>query len=638
MENNTRNLGQVSGVFIGNTPPENTNLIWYDNTPSQMRHKIYDFNLKKWIVLDQNVITSITYSELVNTAMNVGLSVGQYFQISDKGNVLALAVTSTKVQYVDAAGNILIDDLGTNIQYHVTSSNLMIDDVNGVFDTDNKTLVFQFLPEVPDFENGYILGKDKKNNVWRLVKYSIWTFLSKTTNNSITWKGGFFFDFLSSLKNQFDKKGGIVSKDAYDIDMQVVNKNIENVGKENQQIISNANKAIAAETADAKIYNKAIPTAPSVILEDVKQGDRLFTIVSKFQTYINKFKTADGIQLPSYFYDVDSIQYIDGTDSVYNAFRKVNYFMKQFAVKIGITLVKYNLPDDLSQNWELEDGDTISRLFGKIQTKFYQIGLITNDTIESKKRYVSNIDSNITYPFLKLDFGTNWMGVIELIRNTRQKLQITPFQIQAKTIKINSNDTEDELFTLGTLYNYFSSTKSYTFGSGYKYGTFILGKDTNSNAAFSAFQQYKTKEQYDAWFTKLKVFSCSFGIVNNAGNEKSILLQPGSVIVGSPVTTAEERRTFYLPNNPPDNTFCIIFNTSLNASVIYVEDNSKDKIMTYYESGTSGVKSFTYANYVTFGELKKDAACLYGVFLYYTTLIKYGDSTGTWFVMPSIRP
>mgnify|MGYP006904114269 CR=1 FL=1 len=28
MAGNTKNLGQVAGVYIGNTPPENTILIW----------------------------------------------------------------------------------------------------------------------------------------------------------------------------------------------------------------------------------------------------------------------------------------------------------------------------------------------------------------------------------------------------------------------------------------------------------------------------------------------------------------------------------------------------------------------------------------------------------------------------------
>jgi len=190
----TKNLGQVAGVFIGTTPPENVTLIWYDNTPNQMLHKVYDVNLAQWVVLDKNTISSITYSELVNLATTVGLSIGAWFKITDRGNSLALAITSTKVQYDDVLGNILIDDLGTNVQYHVTSSNLSIDDVIGVFDVVNKKLVFQFNEQTPDYTaDDYILGKVKRNNVWSLAKYKLSSFLSKVTGNSITWNGGFFF-------------------------------------------------------------------------------------------------------------------------------------------------------------------------------------------------------------------------------------------------------------------------------------------------------------------------------------------------------------------------------------------------------------------------------------------------------------
>ena len=54
----TKNIGQVSGVHIGSTPPVNIIMIWYDNTPSQMVHKVYDVNLSQWVVLDKNTIST----------------------------------------------------------------------------------------------------------------------------------------------------------------------------------------------------------------------------------------------------------------------------------------------------------------------------------------------------------------------------------------------------------------------------------------------------------------------------------------------------------------------------------------------------------------------------------------------------
>jgi len=321
----TKNLGQVSGVFIGNTPPDNIIMIWYDNTPSQMIHKIYDVNLSQWVVLDKNTISTITYSELVNIATSVGLSVGAWFKISDKANTLALAITSTKVQYIDSLGNLLIDDLGSNIQYHVTSSNLLIDDVAGVFDVVNKKLVFQFSEQSPDYTaDDYILGKVKRNNIWSLAKYKLSSFLSKVTGNSITWNGGFFFNFGDAIKNVLDKSGGVVAKDTYDTDQQALSISINNVGEENQAIIQNANQAITDATNSTAIYNKTLPndlvTGGAAI--DAAKGDSLFTIISKIQRWINQFKWATGIKISSNFTKISGSQ-INNNDTVDSAFRKV---------------------------------------------------------------------------------------------------------------------------------------------------------------------------------------------------------------------------------------------------------------------------------------------------------------------------
>lgn len=308
MAGNTKNLGQVAGVHIGTTPPENTVLIWYDNTPSQKCHKVYDAARKTWVILDQKIISYITYSELVNIAKNVGLSIGKYYQITDRSNALAIAITTTKVQYNDAIGNILIDDLGTNIQYHVTSSNLSVDDVAGVFDETNKKLVFRFNETIPDFTaDDYVMGKVQRNNVWRLAKYRLSSFLSEVTGNSISWNGGFYFNFGTTLRNYLDKKGGVVSKDTYDADIKVLATSIQNVGKENQNIIQNAKTNTENATTPTAIYDKELPNALETGGEaiDVAKGDKLVTIISKLQRYINRFKYATGILLSDKFTSLD---------------------------------------------------------------------------------------------------------------------------------------------------------------------------------------------------------------------------------------------------------------------------------------------------------------------------------------------
>lgn len=361
----TKNLGQVAGVHIGNTPPENTILIWFDNTPSQRCHKVYDAAKKTWVILDQNIVSLITYSELVNIAKNVGLSIGKFYQIKDKANALALAITTTKVQYDDSMGNILIDDLGSNIQYHVTSQNLSIDDIRGVFNESNKTLVFRFDEQVPDFTaDDYILGKVQRNNVWSLAKYRLSSFLSKVTGNSITWNGGFYFNFSNTLKNYLDKKGGVVSKDTYDTDMNQLNLSIQNVGKANQQIIDNANKAITDATTPTVIYDKQLPSALETGGEaiDIAKGDKLVTIISKIQRYINRFKYATGIKLTSKFSEVSSSGKVNNNDSLETAIAKLQNQQSN---------LRFSLPKDwipnTNTNQNVVAGEGYDSAFGKIE-------------------------------------------------------------------------------------------------------------------------------------------------------------------------------------------------------------------------------------------------------------------------------
>lgn len=390
----TKNLGQVAGVHIGNTPPTNTVLIWYDNTPSQQRHKVYDPTLQQWVVLDQSIISSVTYSELTNMARNTGLSVGEYFQITDRSNALALAITSTKVQYSDAVGNILIDDLGTNIQYHVTSSNLQIDDVTGVFDETNKKLVFQFNEYSPDYTaDDYVFGKVRRDNIWSLAKYRLSSFLSKVSNNSITWNGGFFFNFTQAIQNILDKKGGVVSKDTYDTEKEQLTKSINNVGKENQEIIQNAQKNVENATTAASIYGKQLPSI-SVGGEptDIAKGDTLQNIVNKVQRWITRFKFATGIRLSSDFTDNVSGK-VNNNDTVETAIAKLSNNQQKTDTRTG-TDIKI-CTDDFQQLDE--NPNNISKqdsIYNAVQKLWYWIKHITTDFIVDNAVTTAKIADN----------------------------------------------------------------------------------------------------------------------------------------------------------------------------------------------------------------------------------------------------
>ena len=213
----SKNLGQVEGLYIGSSAPANTALIWYDT--SSHVHKVYDTTLSAWKVLDQNTITAITYSALVSRAGGQGLTQGQWFKITDRSNVLALAITSTKVQYVNNNGVPVVDDLGTNVSYNITTENLVIDDVAGVYNASTNKLVFSFSETTPVLNTGdtnvdYVYGLQKRGNTRTQRKFRLSSFLSTVTGNDISWNGGFFLNFYNKLKSYFNTTGGVATHEA----------------------------------------------------------------------------------------------------------------------------------------------------------------------------------------------------------------------------------------------------------------------------------------------------------------------------------------------------------------------------------------------------------------------------------------
>lgn len=580
----TKNIGQVAGVHIGNTPPENIILIWYDNTPSQMRHKVYDQVLGQWVVLDQSVISLITYSELVNIAKNVGLSIGQYFQIKDKGNALALAITTTKVQYDDELGNILIDDLGTNIQYHVTSSNLLIDDVAGVFDEVNKKLVFQFNEMVPDFTaDDYIMGKVQRNNVWRLAKYRLSSFLSKVTGNSISWNGGFFFNFGEALKGQLDKKGGVVAKDTYDTDMQTVNQNIQNVGKANQEIIDNANKAITEATSDKAIYNKksdALETGGEPT--DAAKGDTLFTILSKFQRYITRFKFATGIRVSTDFTDAVMPEYVNNNDTVDSALRKIQYWLKNAGTG-----------SKLSPNWAPKDytgaisdvagGDSLDEAFAKAIGKLNQIGDISNGLVQSK----ATVDGSTYTRRTQLNLGNGSLTFNRDVTSPGSQQAVTlskdsglymsnssgkSARLSAEGLRLDALTNQgfqlpgyEDYWGLGVFYG--AAAALFT-GQGTKLGGYTSVKIAAAISALCTAGSLSGIDVFDAYFAKLKGGSVSYGRANM--QQSDLWLANDCSFV---TCTNTENRNLYLPSSPLDGQMVIV--NQVNSANVAVQGNGR---------------------------------------------------------------
>ena len=373
----TKNLGQVSGLWIGTSAPSNTSLIWYDSTPAIRCHKVYSASLSAWVVLDQSSISSITYTELKNLAKGTGLTQGSWYKITDQGNILALAITTTKVQYVDVNNNFVIDDLAASATYAVTSSNLLIDDISGVWDADNNLLKFSFKETAHDgnTDNDFVFGKKQRSGVWSLAKYKLSSFISSVTGNSITWNKGFFFNFLSALRGQYDVSGGVVSKDTYDTQKAALQQSIDNVASSNQAILNSAKNYTDGKTAANEVYSKALPSSPtSGTAIDIVQGDTLSGIITKIYRWIAQFKVATGIKVSQSFAPTSTVQAINNNDTVDSALRKVQKHLNDIPiVKTGEDIKSG------TQDWESHENpvfnykDNVFVTLSKIISKFGKI-------------------------------------------------------------------------------------------------------------------------------------------------------------------------------------------------------------------------------------------------------------------------
>lgn len=580
----TKNLGQVAGVHIGSTPPDNVILIWYDNTPSQQRHKVYDPTLKQWVVLDQTTISAITYSELVNMAKNTGLSVGEWFQITDRSNALALAVTSTKVQYSDALGNILIDDLGTNIQYHVTSSNLSIDDVIGVFDEVNKKLVFQFNEVVPDMTaDDYVLGKIQRNNVWSLAKYRLSSFLSKVTGNSISWNGGFFFNFTAAIKGILDKKGGVVAKDTYDSDMQTLNTSIQNVGKENQNIIKNAQDALDKAVAPDQFYatkSPALETGGEPT--DATKGDALLTILSKFQRYITRFKYATGIRVSTDFTDAVNPEYVNNNDTVDSALRKIQYWLKHAGT--GSKLSPDWAPKDYAGSIvDVAGGDSLDEAFAKAIGKLNQIGDISNGLVQSKATVNGSTYTRRTQ--LNLGNGSLTFNRDATSPGSQQNVTLSKdsglymnnsagkaLRASAEGIRLDALTNQgfqlpsyEDYWGWGTIYG---AAAALFVGQGTQLGGYTSVGIAAAISAICTQGSLSGVDVFDAYFAKLKGGSVSYGRANMQQTDLYIANDCSFV-----TCTNTENRNLFLPSSPLDGQMIIV--NQVNSANVAVQGNGR---------------------------------------------------------------
>ena len=359
-----KNIGQVSGLWIGNYSPQNTTLIWFDT--GNNIHKTYDYSTGVWIPISMNPIVNKTYAELQSLAAGNNIAQGTFYRITDLG-YLSLAITSTKIQYVDNNNNFIVDDLIATKTYCVTSSNLLIDDLNGVWDSSTNTLKFNFSETAVDenSDNDFIFGSKLRSGVHTLSKYKLKNLVSSAANNALSWNKGVYLNFLTKLQSYYTQNGGVVRYETYTSAIQTINQSLSTL----QTNINNIN-----------IWNKTIPTpfSPASTPTDVAVGDTLKNALLKIQSWINKFKNAKGIVLSS-DYAVDNSGAPAIGDTVEQAIGKIQYEAQ-------------GLPSDWNPSTTKSDptvaaGDTFAQAFAKVQRWFNLFWHISTNRFWSRQTY-----------------------------------------------------------------------------------------------------------------------------------------------------------------------------------------------------------------------------------------------------------
>nr|DAY05485.1 MAG TPA: hypothetical protein [Caudoviricetes sp.] len=374
-----KNLGQVSALYIGPTPPTNIKQIWYDDTPSQRCHKVYDTNKAQWVIIDQKIISRITYSEITGLASSVGLAIGKYYAITDKGNVLALAITSTKVQYTDVSGNIVVDDLGVNRKYHVTSSNLLVDDVEGVFDETTRKLIFRFTDtETPNIDD-YLLAKGQRSGNYKLLKYRLSRLISQDAGNSLGWRNGLYFSIKDAIANVLDRKGGLVSYDTYLTEILKQTSTLEKIAKNSQDLPAKIDDKISEATSSGRIFNKTLQDDPISYPTpvDVRRGDTLNMIVGKYNAWLKSFKTSKGISIGADYTEATTAQYVNTNDSVQSAIGKIMYWIRNISDYLK-TAPTFKAKEFVNGKWDemlVLPNEDLNKAIEKLQGQLNLLGI-----------------------------------------------------------------------------------------------------------------------------------------------------------------------------------------------------------------------------------------------------------------------
>lgn len=342
MTEKTKNLGQIAAIWISSNAPENQRLIWYDT--SEQVHKVYEIATGEWVALNPQVVTNSTISSLRIVVQNSGLSVGKYFFLTDVGTI-AIAITTTKIWYVDSFNNYVVNDLAATITAYVNSDNLLIDGSTGVWNNATGKLVFSFTTISSSYgiqpDNDYIVMRRRSDSNWNWMKTKLSNFISAVSGNSISWNRGFYFNFATAINNIKNKAGGIVGYEQYNTDKNDINASINNVSQGNQQILSQAKSYTDDKTSETALLNKQIGR-PMTIYSNPPEvpgtGSTVATIFDILFSWVKILQNSNKIKVGSGFSVNGRSGNVNYSDTVRAAIEKLVYKINHQAIADVISL------------------------------------------------------------------------------------------------------------------------------------------------------------------------------------------------------------------------------------------------------------------------------------------------------------
>ena len=364
----TKNIGQIAAIWISSNSPENQKLVWYDT--SERVHKVYDTASGEWVALNPQVVTNTTISYLQNIVQNSGLSVGKFYFLTDVGT-LAIAITTTKVWYVDSHNNYIVNDLAASIQAYVNSTNLYIDGSTGVWNSSTGRLMFSFSTVAYGSNlntgNDYIVMRRYSGSTWSWIKTKLANLISSVTGNSISWNSGLYFNFSNAINGIKNIAGGIVGYDQYQTNQKEIANQISNVSQGNQKILNTAKTYTDSKTSEYAMLNTAFGR-PWTIYSNPPQtpstGSTLYDVLSILISWAQILQNAEKIKMGSGFSSNGRSGNVNYSDTVRSAVEKLVYKINNQSNANGISL-----PSGFNVNGKAGDffaTDTLSDLLEKL--------------------------------------------------------------------------------------------------------------------------------------------------------------------------------------------------------------------------------------------------------------------------------